>query len=720
MNDEEIKKIMQQLDIPGPDESKKKVTVNAAMTEFNRQKQIIQKNFKGIEGERRLTGKLKTVLTFFGEFAMKKSFVITGAVTACIALLIIGLSYFSVYKSDFQTKVVQYEPEKTPIQPSDTLEQNNKRSQKDTVTNNLQKIGSVDSNQSVLTKTEKQDGKMRFEDEGIFASVMVNEEKVDMASPSVTTQPKPKERSRNIVSEKKKTTAGLRQGNITPRREALALEEMDCIATIPPPGEHGINEYRETGRDRFETIKPNPVKMVTEEPVSTFSVDVDTASYAFIRRQLNHGALPQKNAVRVEEMINYFDYDYSVPTDRSRPFQPTIVVYPTPWNSETKLLHIGIKGYDIVPEQKPVSNLVFLLDVSGSMNSHDKLPLLKHSFRMLINTLNEEDTIAIVVYAGAAGTVLEPTKVKEKSKILAALDKLQAGGSTAGGEGVRKAYELAEANFNKEGVNRVILATDGDFNVGIQNPEELKNFIERKRAKGIFLSVLGFGQGNYNDALMQKLAQNGNGNAAYIDNLNEARKVLVDESSSTIFTIAKDVKLQIEFNPNLIAEYRLIGYETRILKREDFNNDKVDAGDIGSGHSVTALYEITPVNSKQKLIDDLRYKDSNHSGKTEKKSFNNNEYGFLKIRYKLPDSDKSDLTTTSINKDNEYTRIDDVSADVRFAASVAAFGQLLRGGTYTGEFTYKDVINLAKTAIEKDTFGYRHEFLNLIRLAENY
>jgi len=351
------------------------------------------------------------------------------------------------------------------------------------------------------------------------------------------------------------------------------------------------------------------------------------------------------------------------------------------------------------------------------MNSQDKLPLLKNSFRMLVNSLDEEDTISIVVYAGAAGTVLEPTKVKEKGKILEALDQLQAGGSTAGGEGIRKAYELAQANFNKEGVNRVILATDGDFNVGIQNPEELKSFIERKRNTGIFLSVLGFGQGNYNDDLMQKLAQNGNGNAAYIDNLNEARKVLVDEASSTLFTIAKDVKFQIEFNPNRVAEYRLIGYETRLLNREDFNNDKVDAGDIGSGHSVTAIYEITPVDSKAKLIDGLRY--SNEVSKKDEQRTFNEEYGFLKIRYKLPDTDTSQLITTTINLENEYTNIDEVPADIRFAASVAAFAQLLRGATNIGEFTHEDIISLAKSSTGKDTFGYRHEFINLIRLAES-
>jgi Ca-activated chloride channel family protein len=469
------------------------------------------------------------------------------------------------------------------------------------------------------------------------------------------------------------------------------------------------------GRDKFEKIETNPVKLVSEEAVSTFSIDVDTASYAFVRRALNGGMLPQKNAVRIEEMINYFDYDYELPGDKSRPFRPTVAVYPTPWNPDTKLLHIGITGHDIVPEKKPASNLVFLLDVSGSMDSPDKLPLLKNSFAMLVDSLGPEDTVAIVVYAGAAGTVLEPTKVKEKGKILAALDRLSAGGSTAGGEGIRQAYALAEANYNKDGVNRVILATDGDFNVGITNHEELKGFVERKRKTGVYLSVLGFGRGNYNDALMQALAQNGNGNAAYIDTLSEARKVLVEEASSTLFTIANDVKIQVEFNPATVAEYRLIGYETRMLKREDFNNDKVDAGDIGSGHSVTAIYEITPPDSRARLVDDLRYGKSG-SGK---KSGKGGEYAFLKIRYKLPGSDKSTLITTPIGRKNEHAGIKKAPAEARFAASVAAFGQLLRGGRYTKDFSYDDVISLAEPVRGKDTFGYRSEFLNLVRLAKS-
>lgn len=491
-----------------------------------------------------------------------------------------------------------------------------------------------------------------------------------------------------------------------------AEEPMDF-----PVSERGWRDQTYAGRDRFEAVTPNPVKKTTEEPVSTFSIDVDTVSYAFARRALNNGTLPPKNAVRIEELINYFDYDYPLPESRSIPFKPTVAVFPTPWNPDTKLLHIGIKGFDIVAQKRPKSNLVFLIDVSGSMKDRDKLPLLKNAFRMLVETLDPEDSVAMVVYAGAAGTVLEPVKAREKGKILAALERLTAGGSTAGGEGIRQAYALAEANFDPDGVNRVILATDGDFNVGIHDPEELKGFVERKRKTGIFLTVLGFGLGNYNDALMQKLAQNGNGVAAYIDTLNEARKVLVDEAHANLFTIARDVKIQIEFNPAKVDEYRLIGYETRLLRREDFNNDLVDAGDVGAGHSVTAIYEITPTGSTAKLIDDLRYGKAKATGKEsiEEKS---GEYAFLKIRYKLPESEDSRLLKRAVDKESEYQSLDRAPGEARFASAVAAFGQLLRGDSYVKDFTYNDVIKIAESARGKDRFGYRTEFLNLVRLAK--
>ncbi|MGE0651983.1 MAG: von Willebrand factor type A domain-containing protein, partial [Alphaproteobacteria bacterium] len=376
---------------------------------------------------------------------------------------------------------------------------------------------------------------------------------------------------------------------------------------IIAPGDRVGSQYRDVGRDRFQTVEENAVKRVIDAPVSTFSVDVDTASYSFVRRMLNQGRLPQKDAVRVEELINYFDYDYPAPASREQPFEPSLTVIDSPWKKGNKLVHIGIRGHDIEAREKPRSNLVFLLDVSGSMNAPDKLPLMVNSMKLLLGSLQPEDTVAIVVYAGASGTVLEPTKVAEKHKIVAALDRLRAGGSTAGAAGIRQAYALAEGTFDKAAVNRVILATDGDFNVGITNREELKGLVERKRQSGIYLSVLGFGQGNLNDHLMQALAQNGNGVAAHIDTLNEARKVLLEEASSTLFPIAKDVKIQVEFNPATVSEYRLVGYETRALKREDFANDKVDAGDVGAGHTVTAIYEITPVKGGRPAIGDTRY-----------------------------------------------------------------------------------------------------------------
>jgi Ca-activated chloride channel family protein len=471
--------------------------------------------------------------------------------------------------------------------------------------------------------------------------------------------------------------------------------------------------YQDQGRDNFEEIAPNPVKVTAEEPVSTFSIDVDTASYSFMRGEIMRGVLPQKDAVRVEEMINYFPYAYAGPESRETPFRADVQVIPTPWNANTRLMRIGIKGYALSEAEKPRSNLVFLIDTSGSMNSPDKLPLLVNSFRLLLDSLDPDDTVAIVTYAGSAGTVLEPTKVAEAGKILASLERLGAGGSTAGAEGIRQAYRLAEQSYDPEGVNRVILATDGDFNVGITDMDELQGFIERKRETGVLLSVLGFGHGNLNDALMQTLAQNGNGQAAYIDTLSEARKALVEEAGSTLFPIAKDVKIQIEFNPAAVAEYRLIGYETRLLNREDFNNDKIDAGEIGSGHTVTALYEITPVGSQGRLVDDLRYQAATP---TEASS---GEYAFLKIRYKAPDGDISKLITTPVTDAAEVDPGDGAAQETRFAAAVAGFGQLLRGGRHLGEFSYDDVVALAQGAKGDDPFGYRAEFVNLVRLAKS-
>ena len=481
---------------------------------------------------------------------------------------------------------------------------------------------------------------------------------------------------------------------------AAAPSEADVYAPPPP----SVQE----NRDRFTDITANPVKQVATDPLSTFSIDVDTSSYSFVRHALLNNVLPPKDAVRVEEMVNYFPYDDAGPVDRVEPFKANVSLMQTPWNADTKLMRIGIKGFSLDGLAKPHSNLVFLIDTSGSMQEPDKLPLLLNSFRLLLDTLGPDDTVSIVTYAGSAGTLLEPTKASEKTKILAALDGLSAGGSTAGAEGIRQAYNLAERSFDKAGVNRVILATDGDFNVGISDPRELQDFVERKRQSGIYLSVLGFGAGNYNDEVMQALAQNGNGNAAYIDSLGEARKVLVDEATSTLFPIANDVKIQVEFNPAAVSEYRLIGYETRLLDKDDFNNDKVDAGDIGAGHTVTALYEVTPKGSKGQRVDPLRY------GTAEQEGSPAGEYAFVKIRYKLPGEDESRLITQPVTAADETP-----DSEASFAAAVAAFGQLLRGGAFTGSYGFDDVVALATTSRGPDPYGYRAEFITLVRLAKS-
>ncbi|MGD9869070.1 MAG: von Willebrand factor type A domain-containing protein, partial [Hyphomicrobiales bacterium] len=457
-------------------------------------------------------------------------------------------------------------------------------------------------------------------------------------------------------------SGGARPAPPPPGSYTRALQNR--LATMPKP-DRMPPHYQDQGRDTFADVNANPVKAVAQEPVSTFSIDVDTASYAFVRASLNRNVLPQKNAVRVEELINYFPYDYPKPDDKAVPFRTTVNVFQSPWNEGTRLMHIGIKGYDLQTAEKPRSNLVFLVDTSGSMNAPNKLPLLQNSLKLLLETLKPDDSIAIVAYAGSAGTVLEPTPVKEKTRILNALTNLRAGGSTAGAEGIRQAYELAEQGYDAKAVNRVILATDGDFNVGITDREELKSFIERKRKSGVFLSVLGFGHGNYNDALMQTLAQNGNGNAAYIDTLNEARKVLVEEASSTLFPIAKDVKIQIEFNPAQVSEYRLIGYETRLLNRDDFRNDKVDAGDIGAGHTVTAIYEITPKGSRSQLVGDLRY--APRAAGPAATPAGSDELAFVKLRYKLPGEDTSKLIEMPVTRALDKGAVDAAPQEARFA-----------------------------------------------------
>jgi Ca-activated chloride channel family protein len=506
-----------------------------------------------------------------------------------------------------------------------------------------------------------------------------------------------------------------------PTADSSARIQGRAHTSIAPTGAGRLAEqrprpdYQAEGRDEFEHFEENPVKRVSEEPVSTFSADVDTASYSFVRNQLNQGRLPQKDAVRVEEMINYFDYAYPAPEDDGEAFATHVLVQDSPWKSDNKLLHIGIKGRAV--NKPPKTNLVFLLDVSGSMNSPDKLPLVKQSMELLLSRLDADDSVAIVVYAGAAGTVLEPTPASEKQKILDALRDLRAGGSTAGGEGIRRAYELARNNFDEDAVNRVMLATDGDFNVGITDREELKGFVERQKDKGIFLSVLGFGQGNYQDRRMQALAQNGNGVAAYIDTLSEAQKVLVHEATSSLYPIARDVKIQVQFNPATVQEYRLLGYETRQLKREDFSNDQVDAGDIGAGHTVTAIYEITPVDGEPR-IEPSRYEEQERQVDADDKS---GEYAFLRLRYKPPKgSDQSRLIERPIHRPEHRKEAapEPLPREARFATAVAGFAQLLRGGRYVSDWKYDDALELAQANKGPDPYGYRTEFVQLIRKAK--
>lgn len=466
--------------------------------------------------------------------------------------------------------------------------------------------------------------------------------------------------------------------------------------------------------DNFKAFEENRLKITAEEPVSTFSIDVDTASYSYVRSLLEDGYLPEPDAVRLEELINYFPYDYVAPSSIDVPFSSTLSVIPTPWNKETQLVQIGIKGYVPPAEERQAQNLTFLIDTSGSMDEPNKLPLLKRSFGLLVDTLKPEDTVSIVVYAGSAGVVLEPTKASSKAKIMKALDNLSAGGSTAGAEGIALAYQMADENKLSDGVNRVILATDGDFNVGIDDPEELKTYIKTQRDNGIFLSVLGFGRGNLDDALMQALAQNGNGNASYIDSFSEAQKVLVEEGGANLVTIAKDVKIQVEFNPALVSEYRLIGYETRALNREDFNNDAVDAGEIGAGHTVTALYEITPAGSAAELNDPLRYGSASApAGEVAA----DDELGFVKMRYKAPLGETSKLIEMPIGRNIAVSDIAQAGNDQRFAAAVAAFGQKLKGSAYGEAMTWEEIADLANGAKGSDRNGYRAEFVQLINLA---
>lgn len=461
----------------------------------------------------------------------------------------------------------------------------------------------------------------------------------------------------------------------------------------------------------YDGIVENRFRKTTNEPLSTFSIDVDGASYSNVRRMINYGQLPPEGAVRVEEFINYFKYKYPQPTGND-PFSINTEISVAPWNKDHKLVMIGLQGKEIATTNLPPSNLVFLIDVSGSMQDANKLPLVKASLKLLVDQMREQDHVAIVVYAGAAGLVLPSTSGMQKEKIMDAIEKLEAGGSTAGGAGIKLAYNVAKEQFKKGGNNRVILCTNGDFNVGMSSDDAMERLIEQERKSGVFLTVLGYGMGNYKDNKMQKLANKGNGNHAYIDGMNEAKKVLVNEFGGTMFTIAKDVKLQIEFNPALVQAYRLVGYENRLLNKEDFNNDKKDAGELGSGHTVTALYEIIPVGVESAFIeyvDELKYQKPSK----EKKSSLKNEIMTIKFRYKEPDEDESKLIVHPLVVAN--IPFEKTSENFRFASAVAQFGMLLRNSEFKGNTTYEKVIRQANAAIGTDKEGYRSEFIKLVQ-----
>jgi Ca-activated chloride channel family protein len=466
----------------------------------------------------------------------------------------------------------------------------------------------------------------------------------------------------------------------------------------------------------YDHIVENPFLKVEGNPLSTFSIDVDAASYANVRRFLNNGDLPPAGAVRIEELINYFSYQYPQPQNEE-PFSINTEISSCPWNSKHKLVLVGLQGRRISTENLPASNLVFLIDVSGSMDQEDKLPLVKSSLKLLVDQIRSQDKVALVVYAGNAGLVLPSTSGAEKIKIKDAIDALDAGGSTAGGEGIKLAYKTAQQNFVKGGNNRVILCTDGDFNVGVSSEDELQHLIEDKRQSGVFLSVLGFGTGNYQDSKMQLLADKGNGNHNYIDNLSEAKKVFVSEFGGTLFTIAKDVKLQIEFNPAKVQGYRLIGYENRMLNKEDFNDDKKDAGELGSGHTVTALYELIPAGVKDTMLKDvdaLRYQTP---PKTHVETNFTDELMNIKLRYKKPDGDKSALIEHPLMDENIAFAA--TSNNFRFAASVAEFGMLLRNSEFKADADFRSVKNIAQSAIGDDAEGYRQEFIRLVKKASS-
>jgi len=501
------------------------------------------------------------------------------------------------------------------------------------------------------------------------------------------------------------------------KKKTVPIAAMPAPALAAPMPMMALREVAaktaEPNRENYQHQAENPVKSVQSEPVSTFSIDVDTGSYSNIRRLLKQGQLPPKDAVRIEELINYFPYAKAAKTTE-HPFTVQTELAPAPWNAEHQLLRLRIQAVDTKTAEMPPCNLVFLVDVSGSMESQDKLPLVKSSLKMLTKKLRAEDRISLVVYAGRTQVELEPTPGNQHDKILAAIDRLQAGGSTAGEAAMKLAYQMARSSYIPNGINRILMATDGDFNVGLSGVDQLKEMVASERKSGISLSTLGFGTGNYNDYMMEQVADVGNGNHAYIDSVDEARKVLLEEMSSTFNTVAADVKVQVEFNPAQVAEYRLLGYENRLLNEADFNNDKVDAGEIGAGKTVTALYEITPV-GKATLIDQHRYQTT---AAAKPAADLGKELAFLRLRYKQPGKDTSILLQEPILASSAKASLDQASPDFRFAASVAGFGMYLRDSNYLGNYSMDQLIGLAQSGLGGDEQGYRSEFVRLMRVTK--
>lgn len=531
------------------------------------------------------------------------------------------------------------------------------------------------------------------------------EEPVPAQEPGKTASPESQSLDRIEV-------AGSRIADARSRRE---MHPRAAPAYAPPPAPPPASPApwyptEPLNRETYIAFDANPVQRVAEQPVSTFSIDVDTGSYTNIRRMLNGGQRPPADAVRVEEMINYFRYDYPAPRHAQQPFSVSTELAPAPWNEKRVLLQVGIQGMDVATADLPPANLVFLIDTSGSMAPDNRLPLVQRGLRLLVEQLRPQDSVAIVVYAGGTGVALPPTPGDRKAEIAAAIDGLRAAGATNGGAGIQLAYRMARQAFVEGGINRVILATDGDFNVGTTSRETLLTLVGDQRRSGISLTTLGVGYGNYNDAMLERLADAGNGNHAYLDNLREARKVLVEQMSGTLHTIASDVKVQVEFNPAVVAEYRLIGYENRVLRREDFDNDRVDAGEIGAGHSVTALYELALVGSGGEANAPLRYADPVPTAAGAR----SDEIALLRLRYKLPGEDDSRLIEAPIAR----SAIGEApSENLRFAAAVAGFGDLLRGGAQVGDFGWNGVAELARGARGEDPMGHRGEFLQLVDLA---